>query len=71
MDKQRGELGVDYVFDVPLVTAATMTGFRYNGPLEDDLFRNLRSLVPINGNVMTKLSHPPQWWQTVGSMKYE
>src|SRR6266481_4536281 len=79
MSKQRtreerrkpGEWGVDYVFDVPLDTAATITGYRHNGAVENDLFRNLRTLVPTNGNVLTKLSQPPKWWQTVGSIKYE
>jgi hypothetical protein len=54
MDKQRaqeesrrlGEWGVDYVFDVPLDTAATTTGFRHDRWVEDDFFRNLRSLAP-------------------------
>jgi hypothetical protein len=30
MEKRRGELGVDYVFDVPLETAATITGYRHD-----------------------------------------
>jgi hypothetical protein len=38
---------------------------------EPDFFRNLRILVPTDGNVLTKLSQPPKWWQTVGSIKYE
>jgi hypothetical protein len=56
MDKQRvheerrrpGEWGVDYVFDVPLDTAAGITGYRHGRRLEDDFFRNLRTLVPAN-----------------------
>jgi hypothetical protein len=78
MDKQRAEdarrksseWGVDYFFDVPLDTAATITGYR-NSAVEKDFFRNLQSLVPTRGNVLTKLSQPPGWWQTVGSITYE
>ena len=79
MDKQRvekkrlkpGGWGVDHVFDVPPDTAATITGYRHDGVVEDDFFRNLRTLVPTGGNVLTKLSQPPKWWQVAGSMKYE
>jgi hypothetical protein len=79
MDKQRAqearrkpdEWGVDYFFDVPLDTAATITGYRHDRATENDFFRNLRTLVPANGNVLTKLSQPPGWWQTVGSIAYE
>jgi hypothetical protein len=79
MDKQRaedarrksGEWGVDYFFDVPLDTAATMTGYRHDLAVESDFFRNLQSLVPTKGNVLTKLSQPPGWWQTVGSIEYK
>lgn len=54
MEKQRtqeesrrpGQFGVDYVFDVPLETAATITGFRHDRWVEDDFFRNLRALAP-------------------------
>jgi hypothetical protein len=79
MDKQRaeqarrkpGEWGVDYFFDVPIDTAAAITGYRHDRALENDFFRNLRTLKPANGNVLTRLSQPPGWWQTVGSMEYE
>lgn len=79
MDKQRaeearrksGEWGVDYFFDVPLDTAATMTGYRHDRAVENDFFRNLQRLVPAKGNVLTRLSQPPGWWQTVGSIAYE
>jgi hypothetical protein len=79
MDKQRaeearrksGEWGVDYFFDVPLDTAATMTGYRHDRAVENDFFRNLQGLVPTKGNVLTKLSEPPGWWQTVGSIEYK
>jgi hypothetical protein len=79
MEKQRaeeahrksGEWGVDYFFDVPLDTAAAMTGYRHDRRVDNDFFRNLRGLVPIKGNVLTKLSQPPGWWQTVGSIAYE
>jgi hypothetical protein len=64
------EWRVDYLFDVPLDTAATITGYRHDGAIEND-FLNLRALVPTNGNVLTKLSQPPGWWQTVGSIEYE
>jgi len=43
--------GATYVFDVPLDTAATVTGFRHNGLAEHDFFRNLRTLLPTNRNV--------------------
>ena len=79
MDKQRaedarrksGEWGVDYFFDVPLDTAATMTGYRHDRVVENDFFRNLQGLVPTKESVLTKLSQPPGWWQTVGSMEYK
>jgi hypothetical protein len=67
---KRGEWGVDYVFDVPLEAAATITGYRHDRALQD-AFSNVRTLVPVDGNVLTKLSQPPKWWQTVGSTKYE
>ena len=78
MEKQRaeqarrkpGEWGVDYFFDVPIDTAAAITGYRHDRAVEKDFFRNLRALKPTNGNVLTKLSQPPGWWQTVGSMAY-
>lgn len=65
------ELRVDYVFDVPLETAATITGYRHDRRLDDDFFRTVQTLVPINGNVPTRLSQPPTWWQTAGSIRYE
>ena len=79
LDKQRAreargksvEWGVDYIFDVPLDTAAAITGYRHDRAIENDFFRNLRTLAPTNGNVLTKLSQPPGWWQTVGSLEYE
>jgi len=79
IDKQRaeqarrkpGEWGVDYFFEVPIDTSAALTGYRHDSAVEKDFFRNLRVLKPINGNVLTKLSQPPGWWQTAGSMRYE
>jgi len=79
MDKQRAQeahpappgWSVDYVFDVPLETAATMTGYRQDRAVDDDFFRNVQTLVQINGLVLTKLSEPPTWWQTAGSTRYE
>jgi hypothetical protein len=78
-DKQRAQQerlrpdqwGTDYVFDVPLDTAATITGYWHYRTIEDDFFRNLQTLVPTSGNVLTKLSQPPNWWQVTGSTKYE
>jgi hypothetical protein len=69
--RKPGEWGVDYVFDVPLDTAAAITGFRHDRMVENDFFTSLQSLVPTNGNVLTKLSHPSKWWQTVGSIEHQ
>lgn len=66
-----GQWGIDYVFDVPLETAATITGYRHDRVLERDFFRNLRTLVPVRGNVPTKASQPPTWWQLAGSLEYK
>jgi hypothetical protein len=66
-----GKWHVDYVFDVPLDTAATIIGYHHDRAVENDFFRNLRALVPTNGDVLTKLGQPPGWWQTVGSIAYE
>jgi hypothetical protein len=79
IDKQRahkdrrkpGEWGVDYVFGVPLDTAAEITGYRHHRMMEDDFFKNIQILQPTNGNVLTKLNQPPKWWQTAGSIEYE
>ena len=68
--KRRDQEAVDYVFDVPLDTAATITGYQYTREVENDFFSNVQTLVPVNGNVLTRLSHPPKWWQTVGSIEY-
>lgn len=78
MDKQRAEQArpkfggwsVDYFSDVPIDTAAAITGYRHDRVVENDFFRNLRALKPAYGNVLTRLSQPPAWWQTVGSMEY-
>jgi hypothetical protein len=69
--RKSGEWGVDYLFDVPIDTAATMTGYRHDRRTEADFFRNLQGLVPTKGNILTKLSQPPGWWQTLGSMDYK
>jgi hypothetical protein len=69
--RKQGEWGVDYVFDVPVDAAAKITGYRHDRASRHDLVRNVQSLVPINGNALTKLSQPPKWWQTLGSTKYE
>jgi hypothetical protein len=47
--RQRGELGVDYLFDVPIVMAATMTGYRHDRAVQKDFFQNLNALVPTSG----------------------
>jgi hypothetical protein len=51
--RRPGEWGVDYVFGVPLETAAIITGYRHYRGVEDDFFRNLQSLAPTDGNVLT------------------
>ena len=75
MAKQRarkpGPWGVDYLFEVPLDTAATITKFRHDHNVESAFFANLQALVPADGNVLTRLSQPPTWWQTAGSIEYE
>jgi hypothetical protein len=79
MDKQRahkerrkpGEWRVDHVFDVPLVTAATITGYRHDRLVEDDFFRKPQTLVLTSGDVLTKLSQPPTWLQATDSIEYE
>jgi hypothetical protein len=60
----------DYVFDVPLETAATITGFRHNRAFQEDAYREVTTLEPINGNALRRLNNPPNWWQTVGSIEY-
>lgn len=62
---------VDYVFDVPLDMAATITGYRHTRSAPDDFFANVGVLEPVNGNVLTRLSQPPAWWQTARSTRYE
>ncbi|WP_375304344.1 hypothetical protein WI560_18570 [Bradyrhizobium sp. A11] len=79
MKKQRAEdahdkpggRGVDYVFDVPIDTAASVVGYRHDRGVEEDFFKALRTLTPANGNVLTKLNEPPGCWQAVGSINYE
>jgi hypothetical protein len=61
LEQQRAQDGVDYVFSVPPDTAATITGYKYDGVEEDDFFRNLQSLVPAND--VPDPSDPPRWWQ--------
>ncbi len=65
------DLPADYTFDVPLDVAATITGFSHTC---SDGFERLRrpvAVAPSNGNVLTKLCHPPKWWQTLRSTEYE
>ena len=66
-----GQRRVDYLFDVPLDTAAALTAYRHDHAIESDFFRRVRTLMPKNGNNLTRLSQPPGWWQTIGSMHYD
>jgi hypothetical protein len=70
-DRQPGPWGVDYLFDVPIATGATLTDYRHDRVVAPDLFMDLRTLVPVNGNVLTRLSQPPKWWQLTSSIEYE
>jgi hypothetical protein len=49
MSKQKTHPRTDYVFDVPLDVAATITGYRHDRAVQNDFFRNLRSLAPKSG----------------------
>ena len=77
--RKPGEWGVDYVFDVPLIAAAEITGFRHDRSpgtkdayrRKEDAYREVTTLEPINGNSLRRLSTPPRWWQTVGSTEYK
>jgi hypothetical protein len=75
MTKQRakkpGPWGVDHLFDVALDAAAGVTNYRHDHDVAPDFFTDLRTLVPAEGNVLTRLSQPPTWWQTAGSIEYE
>ena len=64
------DLPADYLFDVPFDVAAAITGFRHDRVGGVELLTNLRALEPTKGNVLTKLSHSPKWWQTLRSIKY-
>jgi hypothetical protein len=64
------DLPADYVFDVPLDVAATITGFHHTRAEGWELFTNLQALTPTSGNVLTKLNDPPSWWQTLRSIEY-
>ena len=72
--RKSGEWGVDYVFDVPLIAAAEITGFRHDRSFgkerKEEAYREVTTLEPINGNVLRRLNHPPKWWQTVRSIEY-
>jgi hypothetical protein len=71
-DERRGprELPVDYVFGVPLETAATITEYRHYTMVENDFFKNVQTLQFTDGNVLTRRGQPPKWWQTAGSLDY-
>lgn len=64
-----GEWSTDYLFNVPLDTATMLTGFEHTRPRPAE-FRDVTTLVAVNGNDLTKLGEPPFWWQTVGSTHY-
>ena len=72
--RKPGEWGVDYVFDVPLIAAAEITGFRHDRSFgkerKEEAYREVTTLEPINGNALRRLNHPPKWWQTVRSIEY-
>ena len=71
LEKQRGNDGVDFVFDVPLDAAAVITGYRHDrGMGKESAFQEVTTLKPINGNVLDRLNDPPKWWQIVGSTEY-
>jgi hypothetical protein len=70
-DRGPGPWSVDHLFDVPMDAAATITDYRHDRVLEPFFLRNLRTLEPVNGNVLTRLSQPPKWWQLAGSIEYE
>ena len=72
--RKSGEWGVDYVFDVPLIAAAEITGFRHDRSFgkerKEEAYREVTALEPINGNALRRLSKTPKWWQNVGSIEY-
>jgi hypothetical protein len=70
-DKRPGPWSVDYLFSVPIETAATLTDYRHDRVGAPDFLMDLRTLLPVNGNVLTRLSQPPTWWQLAGSIEYE
>lgn len=70
-EQKTGPWAVDHLFEVPLDTAATVTNYRHDHNVESDFFTNLQTLVPADGNVLTRLSQPPTWWQMAGSIDYE
>ncbi|WP_315799482.1 hypothetical protein [Bradyrhizobium sp. SZCCHNR1002] len=61
---------VDYLFNVPTDTAATLPLYPRDWMMRADLFSELRALKPINGNELARLSTPPRWWQLTRSMQY-
>ncbi|MGJ4928799.1 hypothetical protein ACQR1I_06155 [Bradyrhizobium sp. HKCCYLS2038] len=67
---QPGRWTVDYLFDVPTDTAATVTGYPDRWSMQASLFSELRALNPAKGNDLARLSTPPQWWQLTRSMEY-
>lgn len=59
----------DYIYEVPINTAAVITGFRHD-QADSECFSNVRRLEPNTGNELTKLGNPPNWWQQTNSMRY-
>ena len=59
------------MFDVPFDVAATITGFRHDRGEGWERFTDLQALEPINGNVLTKLGHPPILTQMVADAAFE
>jgi hypothetical protein len=66
-----GQWHTDHLFNIPIDTAAILTNYRHEQVVGPSFFRTLRHLVPANGNVLTKLSRPPKWWQQTNSIAYE
>ncbi|GLH78300.1 hypothetical protein SSBR45G_32090 [Bradyrhizobium sp. SSBR45G] len=65
-----GSWGVDYLFNVPTDTAATVAGYPHRWVVQADLYSDLRTITPVNGHELDRLSTPPQWWQLTKSMRY-
>ncbi|MEQ1902538.1 MAG: hypothetical protein ABL866_17615 [Devosia sp.] len=71
-DKLRSPMRMhtDYLFDVPLDTATTITGFRHSSGNSWDILSDLHVLQPVDGAEFDRLYNPPYWWQKTNSMTY-